>query len=495
MPSKRATKPRAAAIYCRISDDHNGAGLGVKRQEEDCRALAKSHGWPVARVFTDNDLSAYRGKPRPAYDEMLRGIAGGTYDAVIVYHLDRLHRRPKELEDFLETCERAGVRDVATVSGLVNPVEGDGLLEARMLTAVANQESRNSARRLRRKHKELAQNGSGLWGRTLPYGYRYEKAEPDKPGRILVDPVAAKWVHHVFESFAGGASIASLKNELNARGVEGQRGKKQWMANHVSRMLDNASYAGLRDYQGELTPGAWKPIVDDALWERVQTRRLATKARTPAEKREGKGKRLLSGIFYCSCGSRMYRDTYASDDQKSAYKCARSKVKKRGDCTAGTINAYRAERLVTEQFLERMTQPVAEAAKATPRREPKVPGVEDESERLARIDAKMDRLLDELSEANGPVVARKIRDKLTALETERDSIQRAVAQGIGNVQDERVRTEARQRLYALRGALPKVWERATVEERATMLKAAIDRITVVSGNGRMKTVDVEWGAA
>ncbi|HEX9497165.1 MAG TPA: hypothetical protein VF926_01955, partial [Mycobacterium sp.] len=33
-----ATPPRAG-IYVRISDDREGRGLGVERQEEDCRAL------------------------------------------------------------------------------------------------------------------------------------------------------------------------------------------------------------------------------------------------------------------------------------------------------------------------------------------------------------------------------------------------------------------------------------------------------------------------
>lgn len=58
--------PKAAAVYCRISDDRTGQRAGVQRQEEDCRALAESRGWPVADVYVDNDLSAYSGKPRPA---------------------------------------------------------------------------------------------------------------------------------------------------------------------------------------------------------------------------------------------------------------------------------------------------------------------------------------------------------------------------------------------------------------------------------------------
>jgi hypothetical protein len=35
----RPERPVRAAIYVRISSDRTGAGLGVTRQEEDCRAL------------------------------------------------------------------------------------------------------------------------------------------------------------------------------------------------------------------------------------------------------------------------------------------------------------------------------------------------------------------------------------------------------------------------------------------------------------------------
>jgi site-specific DNA recombinase len=45
-------------IYCRISRDRVGAGLGVERQEEDCRDLANRLRWDVVDVYTDNDLSA-----------------------------------------------------------------------------------------------------------------------------------------------------------------------------------------------------------------------------------------------------------------------------------------------------------------------------------------------------------------------------------------------------------------------------------------------------
>src|SRR5262249_47107225 len=79
---------RAAAIYCRISQDSEGRALGVKRQEADCRALAERKGWPVGEVYIDNDLGAYSGKPRPAYRAMLEALKAAAVDAVIVWHLD-----------------------------------------------------------------------------------------------------------------------------------------------------------------------------------------------------------------------------------------------------------------------------------------------------------------------------------------------------------------------------------------------------------------------
>ncbi len=78
MPENRALP---AAIYCRISRDREGAGLGVDRQEADCRALAVRLGWEVAAVFVDNDISAYSSRPRPQYRAMLDAVRSGRCPA------------------------------------------------------------------------------------------------------------------------------------------------------------------------------------------------------------------------------------------------------------------------------------------------------------------------------------------------------------------------------------------------------------------------------
>jgi len=102
-------RARSAAVYARISSDQDGTALGVTRQVDDCRRLADDLGWAVAEEYVDNDLSAWGAKRRPAYERMLDDLAEGRRDGVVVYHQDRLTRRPSELEQFVDVLTKAGV--------------------------------------------------------------------------------------------------------------------------------------------------------------------------------------------------------------------------------------------------------------------------------------------------------------------------------------------------------------------------------------------------
>src|SRR4051812_38035042 len=105
-----------AVVYVRISRDRVGAGLGVERQEQDCRLLAARVGAEVVQVFVDNDLSAFSGKPRPGYQSLLAAIAAGSVDTVLAWHTDRLHR----LLTVVHSGDEAVV-DVADVLGAKRP--------------------------------------------------------------------------------------------------------------------------------------------------------------------------------------------------------------------------------------------------------------------------------------------------------------------------------------------------------------------------------------
>ncbi|MCL2464203.1 MAG: recombinase family protein [Micrococcales bacterium] len=155
----------AAAIYARISQDRGGTSLGVARQLADCRAEVARRGWTVAQEYVDDDVSAsaYGHQERVEYRQMLEDIAAGQRDAVICWHIDRLHRQPIELEEFTKVCTGAGVTDVVTLHGDLDLAGGDRLLMARVMAAVAANESDAKSRRSRRKMQEIAERG-------LPHG-------------------------------------------------------------------------------------------------------------------------------------------------------------------------------------------------------------------------------------------------------------------------------------------------------------------------------------
>lgn len=102
-----ADQPRAA-VYCRMSSDPTGRALGVERQREDCHAVAARHGWHVVGTCTDNDVSAYSGKPRPQYATLVATVTAGEVDAVVAWDPDRLHRSPAELETFTSAWSAPG---------------------------------------------------------------------------------------------------------------------------------------------------------------------------------------------------------------------------------------------------------------------------------------------------------------------------------------------------------------------------------------------------
>jgi DNA invertase Pin-like site-specific DNA recombinase len=130
-----------AGSYAQISSDRDGDQLGVRRQVLDCEARAEREGWEVVERYVDDDVSAYRVRARPAYRRLLADLRAGDLDAVVVWHVDRLVRQPRELEEFIDLCAEVGVTRLASVYGDIDLSTHDGQLIARILGAMARKES------------------------------------------------------------------------------------------------------------------------------------------------------------------------------------------------------------------------------------------------------------------------------------------------------------------------------------------------------------------
>jgi DNA invertase Pin-like site-specific DNA recombinase len=328
-----------AGAYARISSDREGDGLGVARQLQDCEELAASKGWTVAERYVDDDVSAYSGKARPQYARLLEDLRSGAINAVVVYHLDRLHRQPKELEEFFEVCKDSGVDQLASVTGRIDLANADGQFMARILGAVAKKESDDKSRRIRRKHEELAIRGRPSGGGSRPYGYEADK--------LRLVPAEAAVIKECARRFLAGESLRSIAADLNARGVTTASGGS-WQPQTLRRVLQSARISGQREHKGEIVAkAAWPAIITPA--ETLQIRaRLAE-----PERRTNKGVRryLLAGILTCGrCGEKLIARPRAGGERR--YVCARGPGL--SGCGKTYIRADEVEAFVAAAVIRRM---------------------------------------------------------------------------------------------------------------------------------------------
>ncbi len=242
-----------AAIYCRISKDREGAGLGAGRQEAACRELAAVLGATVAEVFTDNDISAYSGKPRPAYQAMLDAIRCGRVDAVLVWHTDRLHRSPVELEDYIDACGPRAVATHCVRAGELDLSTASGRMTARITGAVARHESEHASERICSQKARAAAAGGRLGG-ARAFGYTAD-------GTDIVGAEADAIADGVRRVLAG-ESVYSIAKDWQAR-VPPVRGGR-WQQGAVTRTLTRPRNAALATHRGEVVgKGSWPAIVTE----------------------------------------------------------------------------------------------------------------------------------------------------------------------------------------------------------------------------------------
>jgi site-specific DNA recombinase len=340
---------RLAALYCRISRDRAGAGLGVDRQEQDCRQLADRLGWTVTAVHTDNDLSAYSGKRRPGYQALLADLRTRRVDAVLAWHNDRLHRSAVELEEYIEVCGavpthfvKAGPLDLSTASGRMT---------ARITGAVARHEVEHMIERQKAAKLQAGQAGSYRGGRR-PFGY-----EPDG---VTVRPAEADAVLDATQRVLRGETLGSIAREWTAAGITSAAwhpplAPTAWTSISLHRVLIRPRNAAIIEVDGQELPAVWTAIVPEGAW-----RAICRLLGDPSRRRPRSADRrwLGSGLFLCGvCNDGITTMRSASTSggtsgpKRPTYRCK----------TAAHLArvAESVDEFITDVVIERLSQPDA----------------------------------------------------------------------------------------------------------------------------------------
>ena len=460
-----------AAIYTRLSQDRDGTKGGTDRQEKDCRALCKREGLKVVRVYTDDDRSAYSGKPRPAFEQMLREL--DDLDAVVFWKTDRLVRRWAQFADVLKATEAADVRLVS----VVDPIDtSTPILKgvAGLIASMGEQESKNISTRVSREQVDAAAKGRPHGGRRK-FGYT-------KGMEIELDEATA--IREARDRVLRGESMRSICTDWNARGVK-PVSAPAWRVTTFRKMISSPVIAGLRQYHGEVVAvGTWKPIITPAQHERI----VVALGNPKVRKRGRPASYLLTGMIRCGnpdcravLRSTVKGASVPGEPGVRRWSCRRVP----GDeshCGRLDVTAARVDELVEEALLAVLDSPKLGRAL---RRGAKRGKAKTDTRTVTDLEERLTQLgLDH----DAGLISRK--EMLTRREPLQERLDAAHA--------EVVRENDAQPLVAFEGVdVRRRWKAIDLEEKRRVLAVWIDHVTIRPPARRGNTfdpdrVDITW---
>ena len=284
-------------IYARYSSD-NQREESIEGQLRENKAYAKRNGIEIVGTYIDRAVSA-KTDNRPEFQRMIKDSAKKGFDVVIVWKLDRFARNRFDSAKYKAALKKNNVRVVSATEAISEGAEGI-ILES-VLEGMAEYYSAELAEKVTRGMTENALKCK-FNGGTLPYGYMVGEDQ-----HLKINPAQAPVVIEIFRRYAGGESMTSIIEDLNARGIRTSRGNR-FDKNSLSRIFANRKYIGEYKFRDVVVPNGVPAIISEDLFQRVAVR---TKQNQHAQ---GKSKApetyiLTTKLFCGTCHSMFVGDS------------------------------------------------------------------------------------------------------------------------------------------------------------------------------------------
>ena len=393
------------AIYSRKSK-FTGKGESIGNQIDLCREYIALHsGEEAARtalIFEDEGFSGGN-LNRPAFQRMLRAARNHEISAIVVYRLDRISRN---ISDFSALIEELSRLNVAFISIREQFDTGSPMGRAMMyIASVFSQLERETiAERIRDNMHELAKTGRWLGGNT-PTGYASESVQTvtvdgkaRKACKLRLIPEEAGLVKKIFALYAESDSLSKTEAELRRQNIKTKTGRdftrfavKNILQNPVYLIADREAYQYFTENEAELfsppadfdglhgilaynrtdqekgratvylpvkewivTVGQHEGLIPGREWVKVQASLEQNRSKSYRKPRSNQA--LLTGLLFCSCGSRMYPKTskrLGADGQPLyTYICKRKEHSQGSQCAQKNLSGNRLDAAVIEEIKE-----------------------------------------------------------------------------------------------------------------------------------------------
>lgn len=306
----KASKVRLrCAVYTRKSSEEGleQAFNSLDAQREACEAYVASQrheGWVLARDRYDDGGFSGGTMERPALKKLLAEVEAGRIDVVVVYKVDRLTRALSDFARIVELFDRHKVSFVS-VTQAFNTTTSMGRLTLNVLLSFAQFEREVTGERIR--DKIAASKKKGMWmGGQPALGYDVQNR------KLVVNEAEANTVRHIFRRYVDLGSVRDLKADLDAAGIVSKAriaangspyGRQRFSTGALYAMLQNRIYRGEIVHKGAIYPGEHAAIVEEALFDEVQSTLAAN--RVGRVGRHDREPSPLTGLLFDAEGERL----------------------------------------------------------------------------------------------------------------------------------------------------------------------------------------------
>ena len=336
-----------AVIYARYSSD-NQREESIEGQLRECKEYADKNGINLIGTYIDRAFSA-KTDSRPQFQQMIHDSATHTFEAVLVWKLDRFSRNRYDSAHYKRILKNNRVHVVSVTEPISNTPEGI-MLES-LLEGMAEYYSADLAEKVSRGHKENALKAK-FNGGPVPLGYRI-----DSEHHYQIDPTTAPVVQEAFRRYADGESIKAIWTDFNGRGIRTSLGRP-FTKGSFQTMLKNRRYLGEYRYKDTVIPDAIPAIIDPELFEQVQ-RRCERNKKAPAHTKTQVNFMLTTKAFCGKCGAMVSGESGKSHTGTVHYyyKCGNHKRNGRAACDLQAVRKEPLELFVVKAAVQKVLQP------------------------------------------------------------------------------------------------------------------------------------------
>ncbi len=225
-----------AVGYIRVSTDeqvNEGVSLGNQRKRIDAFCVAKD--WELVTTYEDAGKSG-KDLKRDGIQKLIDDCGKGIFDAVVVYKVDRISRRQRDLWYLIDDVFGTNGIGFVSVNEPFDTTSAIGKACLGMIGVFAQLERDLIAERTKDALKYKKEKGDYLG--TVPLGYDIVDGELQEREDELAIVRYAKRLR------TGGYSLGKIADTLNGEGVPTKRDGK-WHRSTVRYLLNNALYDGV----------------------------------------------------------------------------------------------------------------------------------------------------------------------------------------------------------------------------------------------------------